>query len=97
MSIYNISDNEIFLENSWASGASGGIGGIYFFPNDPQNHGLLAVSSTSVVIIQVTSPTVIANVYTFAIAHDFRQIAISPSGNKALAAAYANECIDYFN
>ncbi len=97
VSIYNISNNLITLENNWASGVSGGVGGIAFFPSDAQNHALLAVSNTSVVIIQVTSPTVITSVYTFAIAHDFRQIAISPSGNKALAVTYNSYYIDYFN
>ncbi len=93
--VYNTSNNLIQLTTKWASGVTGTIAGIAFFPNDALNHALLAVASSSIVVIQVTSPTAITKGYTFTLAHGFRQIIISPSGSKSLAMANAQNEIDY--
>jgi hypothetical protein len=72
MRVYSTANDTVQLLNTWASGISGTIGGIAFFPNDPLNHGLLSGKSCCIKIISIASPYSISSVYTFTYDYDLQ-------------------------
>jgi hypothetical protein len=83
--------------NTWASGASGVLTGVVFFPNDILNRALIASSQCCVRTIVVSNATSISTNYSFPFVQYIKQIGLSPSGAKAIFVASNNNLITYLN
>jgi hypothetical protein len=72
--------------------------GINFFPNDPQNHALIASSSCCIIIYRFTNATAGTLIGKFPYdSYDFRHILISPAGDTALSCIFTANLIAYFS